>query len=139
MFLTAGGEARADRFESEKKQNSNVAERRTYLFFMVAGASPDPSIRIDWEVVETPPNRAALWRRAVDYLLRLAKVKRHWAAGGTALKFLADRRKFLNDQIEAEIKEKAEIAAKSKKKNGVKPGVDEPASDPRARGLAARR
>ena len=94
-------------------------------------------IRIDWEVVETPPNRAALWRRAVEYLLRLAKVKRHWAAGGTALKFLADRRKFLNDQIETEIREKAEISAKSKK-DGVKPGVDKPASDACARGRAAR-
>ena len=78
----------------------------------------------NWEVVECP--RAVLWRRALEYLFRLAKVKRHWAAGGTALKFLAERRKKINDQIETEIRVKAEIAAKTAKakKDGVKPGVD---------------
>ena len=76
---------------------------------------------VNWEFVESP--RATLWRRALYYLLRLAKVKRHWAAGGTALRFLAERRKKFNDQIETEIKVKAEIAAKAKK-DGLKSAAD---------------
>ena len=83
---------------------------------------------IEGDVVESESNNTRFWCRAVWYLLRLAKQKRHWHAGGTALKFIAERRKKLNEQIvaelrvKAELREKAELAAKAEKDGGVAGG-----------------
>ena len=110
---------------------------------------------VECDVVESESNNTRFWCRAVWYLLRLAKQKRHWAAGGTALKFIAERRKKLNKQIDAELKVKAELALKSEHgrdgkfsewtgtfrafaSNGIKSGTDGAAAGARRGGRATR-
>ena len=57
----------------------------------------------DFEVVgESRSTR--LWRRALEYHLRLAKQKVFWWAGGTALRWISERRKQINQQIDRELK-----------------------------------
>ena len=77
---------------------------------------------IEGDVVESESNNTRFWCRAVWYLLRLAKKKRHWAAGGTALKFIAERRKKLNEQIVAELRVKAELREKAERAQGATGG-----------------
>ena len=45
----------------------------------------------------------AFWKRAVDYLIRVVKKRRVWWAGGQALRFLTERRKAINYQIDYEL------------------------------------
>ena len=72
----------------------------------VAGTEGDT----DWEKIKFPPDH--LWDRAVEYLLRLAKLKRHWAFGGTVLKQLKEKSKKINEEIDAELRMKAEMSKK---------------------------
>ena len=78
--------------------------------------------------------RVLLWLRAVQYLVRLSKKKIWWQCAGTALKFIAERRKEINKEIDIELKIKAELALK----NGVKSGAHGPAADADPRGRASR-
>ena len=49
-----------------------------------------------------PSKGDLLWARALYYLLRWAKQKLHWWAGGTALQFLAQRRRAIKAKIDRE-------------------------------------
>ena len=114
---------------------------------------------IEGEVVEDKKeaysNNTAFWGYAVWYLIRLAKKKIFWHCGGTALNFIAERRKRLNKGIDAELKAKADLALKSEHSrdgkfsersgtsrafanNGIKSGTDGAAAGARRGGRATR-
>ena len=59
---------------------------------------------VDFDIFEKV-SHADLWRRAVEWLLRLGKAKTQWWARGRALCFIADRRKALNAQIDRELRQ----------------------------------
>ena len=70
-----------------------------------AGAEEETS----WDLVDGEDTfsslaAARLWRRAVEWLVRLAKFKTRWWAHGQALRFISERRKSLNSAIEAELR-----------------------------------
>ena len=54
----------------------------------------------EYEVVGQPEAFENFWKRAVDYLIRVVKKRRVWWAGGQALRFLTERRKEINYQID---------------------------------------
>ena len=60
----------------------------------------------NWEVVGEEDISEAfgrLWVKAVSYLIRLAKKKVFWWANGQALRFLSERRNYINRVIDAEL------------------------------------
>ena len=57
----------------------------------------------EYEVVGQPESFENFWKRAVDYLIRVVKKRRVWWAGGQALRFLTERRKETNYQIDYEL------------------------------------
>ena len=57
----------------------------------------------EYEVVGQPEAVENFWKRAVDYLIRVVKKRRVWWAGGQALRFLTERRKEINYQIDYEL------------------------------------
>ena len=83
---TSGGSVAAQREELWRK----LAAQRKKLVRVVRAAEDGPS------------KAALLWARALVYLLRLARQKLHWWAGGTALWFLAERRRAIKAQIDRE-------------------------------------
>ena len=74
-----------------------------------AGESAGAEEETSWDLVDditTSSGAAArLWRRAVEWLVRLAKFKTRWWAHGQALQFIAKRQRALN------IKEPAAISS----------------------------
>ena len=83
LIGTSGGSAKAPR--------KAVAQRKKVIRVFRTRAAED-----------CPSKGNLLWARALYYLLRWAKQKLHWWAGGQALQFLAQRRRTIKAQIDRE-------------------------------------
>ena len=88
---TSGGSVAAQREELWRKA---VAQRKKLVRLVRTRAAEDG-----------PSKGDLLWARALFYLLQWARQKLHWWAGGTALRFLAERRRAIQAQIDREARD----------------------------------
>ena len=95
---TSGGSAprQAEDIEAQREELWRKAAAQRKKFVRVVGTR---------DAEDGPSKGDLLWARALVYLLRLARQKLHWWAGGTALRFLAERSKAIKAQIDREARD----------------------------------
>ena len=91
---SAPGQAEDIKAQREELWRKAAAQRKKFV--RVVGTR---------DAEDGPSKGDLLWARAVFYLLRWAKQKRFWNAGGTALRFLAERSKAIKAQIDREARD----------------------------------
>ena len=82
----------------------SVAAQRQELW-RKAAAQRIKNGRVVRAAEDGPSKGDLLWARALFYLLQWARQKLHWWAGGTALRFLAERRRAIQAQIDREARD----------------------------------
>ena len=82
----------------------SVAAQREELW-RKAAAQRKKIVRVVRAAEDGPSKGDLLWAPALFYLLQWARQKLHWWAGGTALRFLAERRRAIQAQIDREARD----------------------------------